>query len=117
MKHRDYIILKKISSEIRIMNTIISEIDYDSFYRNELVKRAICMTVINIGELVKSITDDTRNKYPIIPWKSASGFRDIAAHKYETLRMEDVYKTVTEDFPEMLTQLEKIIQTETDEQY
>ncbi len=51
------------------------------------------MTVINIGELVKNITDETRKKYTKIPWKAIAGIRDIAAHKYQTLRMEDVYYT------------------------
>ena len=38
------------------------------------------------------------NSYPVVPWKVITGFRDIAAHKYQTLRMEDVYETVTVDF-------------------
>ena len=62
-----------------------------TFLENELVKRAITMTVINIGELVKNITDETRKKYTKIPWKAIAGMRDIAAHKYQTLRIEDVY--------------------------
>ncbi|WP_367269329.1 HepT-like ribonuclease domain-containing protein [uncultured Pseudoflavonifractor sp.] len=37
------------------------------------------------------------------------GFRDIAAHKSQTLRMEDVYETVTSDFPVLYSQLESIL--------
>lgn len=59
------------------------------------------MTVINIGELVKNITDDTRNNYNDIPWKAIAGMRDLTAHKYQTLRMEDVYNTAKYDFPEL----------------
>ncbi len=35
--------------------------------------------------------------------------RDIAAHKYQTLRMEDVYNTVMIDLPYLRMQLRDII--------
>ncbi len=67
------------------------------------------MTVINIGELVKNLSDDTRTTYNNIPWRAIAGFRDIAAHKYQTLYMDDVFKTVFEDFPELVTNIEAIL--------
>ncbi len=63
------------------------------------------MTVINIGELIKNLSDDVRINYPHIPWKSIAGFRGIAAHKYQTLRVGDVYKTVTDDFSVCLNRI------------
>lgn len=44
-----------------------------------------------------------------------AGFRDIAAHKYQTLKMEDVYLTVKNDFPVFQAQLSEILAHETDE--
>ena len=38
--------------------------------------------------------------------------RDITAHKYQTLRMEDVYYTITVEFIELKKQLNKILQNE-----
>lgn len=70
------------------------------------------MTVINIWELIKNITQDTRNKYPEVQWKAIAGLRDIAAHRYKTLRMEDVYYTMKEDFSELKQQLENIVELE-----
>lgn len=69
---------------------------------------AISMTVINIGELVKNITDEMRSNHRDIPWKAIAGMRDIAAHKYQTLRMEDVYNTVVMDFPDLRKKLNAI---------
>jgi len=74
-----------------------------------MLKRAIGMTVINIGELTKNISQETRMKFPSVPWKAISGMRDLAAHKYQTLRMEDVYQTAKVDFPQLKMQLENII--------
>lgn len=108
MQHRDSIILEKIISEIDIALGMIKNIEFDSFDNNEILKRAVCMTVINIGELVKSISSETRTGCTDIPWRAIAGFRDIAAHKYQTLHMSDVYKTVTEDFPELKNKLSDI---------
>ena len=67
------------------------------------------MTVINIGELVKSLSDDFRKQHTDIPWKEIAGFRDIAAHKYQTLRMDDVFETVHSEFPPLRQQLQALL--------
>ena len=112
MQHRDRIVLKKIISEIDIGIEMLGETSLEVFLHDEMLKRAIGMTVINIGELTKNVTSETRAAYPAVPWKEVAGFRDIAAHKYQTLRMEDVYLSVAEDFPALKTQLVKILSQE-----
>jgi len=66
------------------------------------------MTLINIGELVKNLTREFVELNRDIPWKEVAGFRDVAAHKYQTLRMEDVYLTVTEDLPMLRDMIKRI---------
>ncbi len=39
---------------------------------------------------------------------------DIAAHKYQTLKMEDVYQTIQLDFPPLKMQLLQILEMEED---
>ena len=115
MKHRDYTIIKKIISEIDVAFSLLGEMSLEEFQSDEKTKRAVCMTVINIGELVKNITDESRDKYKKLPWKVAAGFRDVAAHKYQTLQMGGVYSTVKDDFPVFSDQLKEIIANEIDE--
>lgn len=110
MQRRDEVILKKIIMEINIGEEMMGIAGMDEFFEDEKLKRAISMTVINIGELIKSITEETRKLHPEVPWKAAAGMRDIAAHKYQTLRMEDVYYTVKQDFPILKEQLGKILE-------
>lgn len=105
MNHRDEQIIKKIIQEIDIAADMIQDKNLEEFDSDEMLKRAVCMTVINIGELVKNITDETRQSHKEIPWKAAAGLRDIAAHKYQTLKIGDVYQTVTEDFTKLREQL------------
>ena len=105
MEHRDQVILRKVLSEIKIAQRMMSGCSLEAFQQNEMLMRAIAMTVINIGELVKNLSDSCRQAHRQIPWKEIAGFRDIAAHKYQTLRMEDVYETVVTDFPELYRQI------------
>ena len=109
MERRDKQIIKKILSEIEIAEDMIQGKDLEEFKKDEILKRAICMTVINIGELVKNVTEETRKTNDKIPWRAIAGFRDIAAHKYQTLRMDDVYQTVTEDFGSLRSELENML--------
>lgn len=111
MQHRDQIIIRKVVSEIAIGLSLLGDTTLEEFLLNEMLKRAVSMTVINIGELVKNVTQETRNEYPQIPWRAIAGMRDMAAHKYQTLRMEDVYHTAKEDFPALKDDLEKILKT------
>lgn len=112
MERRDEIILRKVLSEIDVAKQMMGQNSFTEFESNELLKRAICMTVINIGELVKNLSDSCRSSYPDVPWQAISGFRDIAAHKYQTLRMEDVYETIIEDFPNLYIAISHICEEE-----
>ena len=112
MLHRDKIILQKVLSEIEIGTELLGNASQEAFLCNEMQKRAVSMTVINIGELIKNISEEMRLSHREVPWKAVAGMRDLAAHKYQTLRMEDVYSTVKTDFPELRRMIESILRGE-----
>ena len=70
------------------------------------------MNVIRIGELVKHLTDEFRKQNSHIAWRDITGFRDIASHKYDTIDMNELYGTIKNDFPELKSQIEKILEDE-----
>ena len=110
MNRRDGIILQKVLSEVNIAAGMMKGCSLTEFLDNEMLKRAVCMTVINVGELVKNLTEESRLSHPEVAWKEIAGFRDIAAHKYQTLRMEDVYETAVTDFPDLQQKITKILE-------
>ena len=112
MQRREKIALQKICAEIGLALNFMGNSTREEFLSDELRKRAVGMTAINIGELTKHLSDELRKKYPQIAWKKAAGFRDVVAHKYETLDMTDVYNTITKSFPEMKLQIEKILESD-----
>ena len=99
MDNRDRTILKKVLSECEIVQDMLAGFGKEAFLSDERTKRAVCMTLVNIGELVKNLSSDSTRRD--IPWRNIAGMRDITAHKYQTLNMEDVYTTAVEDIPRL----------------
>ena len=108
MNERDRQILIRLRGEVRMVSQMLDGFDLQSFLGDERTKRAVCMTLINIGELVKNLSDEFRMAHNHIPWRAISGLRDITAHKYQTLRMEDVWLTATRDIPQLKNELDTI---------
>ena len=109
MPPKNLSVCEKIIEEISVAESFVAGVDFESFASDEMMKRAVSMSVINVGELVKNLDDGFRADHPDVPWKAIAGFRDVAAHKYQTLRMEDVYATVKGDFPELRAMLGVIL--------
>jgi uncharacterized protein with HEPN domain len=108
MRRRDIITIDKIIGECRELLALKEGYTLVSFLDEERTKRAISMTLINIGELVKALTNETREQYSSVPWKLIAGLRDIAAHHYALMTMEDIWETVKSDVPVFLNNLLEI---------
>ena len=109
MNTRDRQICDKILSEIVIARDLMQGISLEQFLADERTARAVSMTLINIGELVKNLTQDLKDQHQEIPWRAIAGMRDVTAHKYQTLRREDVFSTCTDDLPAFEKQLKKLM--------
>jgi len=109
MDKQDRALLSRISDEMRIIDDLTDGYDFDVFVSDEKTKRAVCMTLINIGEMVKLLSDEIKQSNPVIPWRSIAGLRDVTAHGYQTLRMDDIWETISEDIPILQKQLKALL--------
>ena len=81
---------KVLLAIIKHCNTIDDTIkyfgnEYKKFDENTIYQNAILTPITQIGELVKRLPDDFREKYNEIPWRNIAGMRDIVVHNYETI--------------------------------
>src|SRR5688572_838020 len=70
---------------------------------------ACCYRIAIIREAVKRVSPATRGKHPEIPWKDIAGMRDRLIHGYDSVDLDELWKTTTEDVPALLEQVRAIL--------
>ena len=84
-----------------------SDLDHD-----DRLLSACCYQVALIGEAVKRVSRATRSKHPEVPWKDIAGMRDRLIHGYDSVDLDELWKTATEDVPALLEQVKTILATD-----
>lgn len=72
---------------------------YDEFVKDVKTQDAVIRNLEVIGEAVKNVSDDIKEKYNDIPWKSIAGMRDKLIHEYWGVSFSIVWETIKSDFP------------------
>lgn len=62
-----------------------------------------------IGEAAAKISQDTKARYPEIPWADIIGKRHRLIHAYFDVNLDIVWQTITKDLPPLAMLLEKAI--------
>lgn len=110
MLHGDKKVIQKILYELRVGQGMLKNIPFDDPIANEIFKRIISMTLINVGGLTGSISEKTRLAYPDTPWRTITEMEDMIANKYRDACIEDDYNTVQNEFSAYEDQMNKILE-------
>jgi len=76
---------------------------YGAISANSVYKNAVAMCILQIGELSANLSNDFKNKYNALPWKQIKGMRNLLAHGYGNLDIEELWNTVKHDIPYLRT--------------
>ena len=110
MKNKEPIFfLQDIQNSVTKIFKYTTNIDYQEFVSNDMAKDAVERNFEIIGEAVKNLSEDFRNKYPNIPFKQIAGIRDKLIHDYFGVDYEIVWKTIKDKLPEFNSDIEKLI--------
>ena len=107
---RDSKILQRILKYCREIEDFIAGADYPTFETALQMNRACIFTLEQIGESVKGLSDSFKKGYPHIPWQEIVGLRNRIAHDYDGIYLDIVWETITEDIPQLLDSLDKILE-------
>jgi len=75
---------------------------YKDFVHDDLHFDAVLRNLEIIGEAVKNISEETRQKFPQIKWRKIAGFRNIVAHEYFGVNEETIWDIVENEVPALL---------------
>ncbi|MCI9586017.1 MAG: DUF86 domain-containing protein [Bacilli bacterium] len=106
---KDKITIQKIITYISDVLEYINEMGYEDFFNDKKTLSACAFNISQIGELVNDISDETKNIYPDIPWKSIKGMRNKIVHDYDNVDLSVLWNTIINDLPNLNTQLKNII--------
>lgn len=109
MKRDIGLYLDDILESIQKIQEYTQGLTEEQFSRNTATQDAVLRRLAIIGEAVKHLPKDLREKYEQIPWKQIAGARDIFVHEYFGVGMERVWKTVQEELPALKALVKKLL--------
>ena len=81
----------------------------ETFLQNTFFQRSCAFDVFQIGEVVKSLSIGLKDGHPDVQWRKISGFRDIIAHNYGGINIDELWITITKRVPELRESCEHIL--------
>lgn len=110
--NKDEIVLMKIISYADRIDMVIKRfsLDYEKFAADFFVQDAISMCILQIGELANKLSKETTEKYNEIPWRAVVAMRNRAAHEYDAMDKEMIWKTATESIPRLKVYCKKMLE-------
>ena len=112
MIERDRILLLKIIYEGEYLVDKLKDQGLEDYVSNRDLQLIVTMALINIGGYVKSISEELKKEHNEIEWRDIAGVRDVAAHNYDGLHLDDIWKDASENVPKLLEQVKEILWNE-----
>ena len=105
--------------EVEYIRHILDEISFvidqtkglkeNEFMKNEVLQRALVRSLEVIGEAVKNLSSEYRERNGEINWKSLAGLRDKLIHHYFGVDYGIVWDVAVNELPELKVKLDKLI--------
>ena len=81
-----------------------------SFADDEWTVDAVLRNLAVIGEAARHVPDEIVKRHAEMPWDEMRDMRNIVIHEYFGVDLEIVWKTIQDDLPPLLTQIEHLLQ-------
>ena len=88
--------------------------DEQRFYGDFIMRNAMAMPLQQIGELATHVSEEYIAAHGEVPWKQIKGMRTWFAHQYCDMSFDKIWVTLTEDVPDLMGKLEKLVRDDPD---
>ena len=107
---RDYkLYLDDIIEAAKRIEKYTKGLTLESFKKDDLVVDGVVRNLEIIGEAVKKIPPDVKDRYADIEWKKIAGLRDILAHEYFGIDLDILWDIVENKLPDLKKEISRLL--------
>jgi len=100
-------LLRDILDSASNIRSYLSGVDRESFMANAEKQDAVLRRFEIIGEAASRLSPETHALFPNLPFRSMRGMRNIIAHDYGEVDLDQVWQTATHDIDSLIAELTK----------
>jgi uncharacterized protein with HEPN domain len=100
-------LLRDILDSALAIRTYLNAVSHESFLADMEKQDAVLRRFEIIGEAAGRLSPETQSLFPNLPFRSMRGMRNIIAHDYGDVDIDQVWKTATTDLYELIATLER----------
>jgi uncharacterized protein with HEPN domain len=102
--------LQDIVDAAHFIERLVQGQSYEEFTADEVRLSAVLHKLTLIGEAIKHVPDEIRDRYPSIPWREIAGTRDVIVHGYFKVNLPLIWHAVSVEIVELRQQIERILE-------
>ncbi len=107
MPERDWALrIKDIHESLSRVIKYTQGMNIDKFFADQLIYDAVMRNLGIVGEAVKHVPDEIKEKHKDIPWKQIAGLRDFVIHEYFGIANNVIWDAIENDVPKLKGQIE-----------
>lgn len=113
---RDRLYLADILDASDKIERFVGGHDASTFMVDEQAQSAVAFQLSIIGEAIRSLPDDLKQRYPEVAWQDARSMRNIIAHQYFAIDWQTIWDTAVRDIPVVRQQIAAILSAESSDE-
>ncbi|NJN58740.1 MAG: DUF86 domain-containing protein [Leptolyngbyaceae cyanobacterium SL_5_9] len=112
MTERDRASLLDIARFAETILQLTAGMDEAAFQADVRTQLAVLYELTVLGEAVKRLSQEFRDRHPDIPWRNMAGMRDKLIHDYDRVDARRVWEVVTTSLPDLLNKIDPLLPKE-----